>query len=396
MAQPIVLSSFGSYAADGKLVGWLKPAGARVEAGEAIAEIETEKAVFEVEAASGGILHPIAKPGVILPLESIIGFLLEEGEAPPEDKGVVVLPPDAAPDSLEVSPSERKVAGEVRASPIAKRLAREYGIDLAGIAGSGPGGRILESDVKALRASPGANRSTAPSRVPSIRMRLPLTGMRGTIGRRMRQSLATAASLTITREVEAPALVAARRRMQVSLDPDLPYDALFVKLFADSLLKHPELNAVVVEDTILVLEEINVGFAVAVPGGLLVPVVHNAASTPLPEIVRRTKQLRERALTGRLCAEDVDGGTATVSNLGAYGVEAFTPILNPPESVVLGVGAIAQRAIVRGGQLAVASTVVLSLTFDHRVTDGEPAAQLLQAVANRINDPRYFDALERE
>ena len=396
MAQPIVMSSLGSYAADGKLVGWLKPAGASVGPGDAIAEIETEKAVFEVEAASSGILYPIASPGEILPLESIIGFLLEEGEAPPDGKQDIVLPPAGTPCGLEVSRPETKIADEVRASPIAKRLAREYGIDLASVTGSGPGGRIVESDVIAFRARASANSSTVPSKVRIPGKRLPLTGMRAAIGRRMRQSLATAASLTITREVEAEALLAARRRMQVNLDPDLPYDALFVKIFADSLLEHPELNAVVEEDAILLLEEINIGFAVAVPGGLLVPVIHNVASTPLAELVRRTKQLRERALTGRLCPEDLDGGTATVSNLGAYGVDAFTPILNPPESVVLGVGTIAQRAIVRSGQLAVAATVFLSLTFDHRVTDGEPAAQLLGAIAKRITDPRYFDGLEQK
>lgn len=394
MAYPIVMSSFGSYAAEGKLIGWLKPAGARVEAGEAIAEIETEKATYELEAAMSGILHPVVQPGVALPLESVIGFLLQEGEAPPEGSDGMVRLPDATTAAAEIDASEVKMVHEVRASPIAKRLAREYGVDLTGIAGSGPGGRIVEGDVMAARARLSADCVTAPGKVRNIRMQLPLTGMRGTIARRMRESLSTAASLTITREVEAETLIAARKRMQIALDPDLPFDALFVKILADSLQEHPELNAVVEQDTILVLEEINVGFAVAVPSGLLVPVVHNAASTPMPEIVERTKQLRARALAGRLRTEDASGGTATVSNLGAHGVDAFTPILNLPESVVLGVGRIAKRAIVRDGQIAAASTVVLSLTFDHRVADGVPAAQLLKGVAQRMTDVHYFAGLE--
>ncbi len=378
MAQPIVMSSLGSYTAEGKLIGWLKPAGARVEAGEPVAEIETEKATYEVEAAASGILHPVASPGADLPLEAVIGFLLEEGEAPPEGSGGISsqLTVKTAPPKFEGP--EIPVVQDLHASPIAKRLARVYGVDLTGIVGSGPGGRIVEADVMAA------------SRVRKIRRQLPLTGMRGTIAQRMRQSLVTAASVTITREVEAEILVAARKRLQITLGPHLPYDALFVKLFADSLQEHPELNAVVEQDAILVLEEINIGFAVAVPGGLLVPVVHNAASTSLLEIARRTTQLRERALAGRLRTQDVTGGTATISNLGAYSVDAFTPILNPPESVVLGVGRIAERAIASGGHVAPASTCVLSLTFDHRVADGVLAAQLLDAVARRMTDRHYF------
>ncbi|HEV2136575.1 MAG TPA: dihydrolipoamide acetyltransferase family protein [Terracidiphilus sp.] len=390
MAQPIVMSSFGSYAADGKLIGWLKPAGTKVEQGEAIAEIETEKATYELEAPVSGILHPIAMPGVDLPLESVIGFLLEQGETPPNGSGAIAHPPATAEAPGGGDGPENHLPAEVRASPIARRLAREHEIDLARISGSGPGGRIVEGDVMAAVARLNANSPSAAGTVRNIRMRLPLTGMRGTIARRMRQSLATAASLTITREVDAEALVAARKRMQVSLGPDLPYDALFVKIFADSLSEHPELNAVVEQDAVHLLEQINIGFAVAVPGGLLVPVVHNAASMPLAEIVRRTRELRGRALAGGICAEDVSGGTATVSNLGAHGVDAFTPILNPPESVVLGVGRIAERAVIRGGRVAAGSTIVLSLTFDHRVADGVPAAQLLEGIALRISDPHYF------
>jgi pyruvate dehydrogenase E2 component (dihydrolipoamide acetyltransferase) len=368
------------------------PAGTRVGAGDAIAEIETEKATYEVEAAVDGILHPVAKPGTDLPLETVIGFLLAEGEAPPEGSrefvpetaGEAVVPKSASPEIQKIQ--------ELRASPIAKRLAREHGIDLSGLLGSGPGGRIVEADVMAAKARasvPHAVRGSARS----VRARLPLTGMRGTIAQRMRHSLATAASLTITREVEAEALVAARKRLLLTVGADLPYDALFVKILAEALQKHPELNAVIEQDAVLLLEEINVGFAVAVSGGLLVPVVHNAASISLTDIAERVKELRKRALAGQLRAEDVTGGTATISNLGSYGVDAFTPILNPPESVVLGVGRIAERAIVRGGNLIAAPTCMLSLTFDHRVTDGVPAAQLLGAVAQCMTDSQYFSGL---
>ena len=394
MAHPIVMSSFGSYAAEGKLIGWLKPAGDNVEAGEAIAEIETEKATYEVEAPVSGILHAVAMPGVDLPLESVIGFVLQPGERPPDGNNGALSVPAAV--TIAATQTERAAPAthEVHASPIAKRLAREHAIDLDGIAGSGPGGRIVESDVMAAAARRSANGDAAPATLRKIRMQLPLTGMRGSIARRMRESLATAASLTIAREVEAEALVAAYKRLRLAWGSELTYDALFVKALADSLQEHPELNAVVQQDAILVLEQINVGFAVAVPGGLLVPVVHDAASRPLSEIAATMSQLRAQALAGHLRRDDVSGGTATISNLGSHGVDVFTPILNPPESVILGVGRIAERAIVRDHQVAAAPTVVLNLTFDHRVADGVPAAQLLEAVAKRITDPDYFAGLE--
>lgn len=386
------MSSQGSYAAEGKLISWLKPAGSKVNAGEAVAEIETEKVTYEVEASASGILHPVAEPGVDLPLETVIGFVLQDGEFPPEREAseAPLLPMEPA---ARTSAGSEKPIQELRASPLAKRLAREHGIDLMTVVGSGPDGRIIEADVMAAKMHLRENSAGIQSPARKIHSRLPLTGMRGTIARRMRHSLSTAASLTITREVQAEMLVAARQRMQIAMRSDLPYDALFAKLLGDSLREHPQLNAVVEEDVILLLEEINIGFAVPVPGGLLVPVLHNVASRSLPEITTRTIELRKRALTGALRPDDVAGGTATLSNLGAAGIDAFTPILNFPESLVLGVGRIVERVIARAGQIIAAPTCVLSLTFDHRVADGVPAAQLLQAIAQRMTDVQYLNGL---
>jgi pyruvate dehydrogenase E2 component (dihydrolipoamide acetyltransferase) len=391
MAHPIAMSSFGDYAADGKLVTWLKPAGAKVEAGEAVAEIETEKAVYELQAAASGILHPVMEPGAELPLETIIGFVLEEGEAPPESSvGTGAILKNSSFNSRTMD-SDR----ELRASPIAKRLAREYGVDLSNVVGSGPAGRIVEADVIAARTTPITRQRAGPSTLAKIRAQVPLTGMRKTIAHRMRQSLETAASVTITREVDAEILVAAHKRAELASGP-IPYDALFVKLFADSLQERPELNAVIQENIILVLDDINIGFAVAVPGGgVVVPVVRSAASISLQEIAQITKRLRDRALAQQLSTEDVSGGTATISNLGAHNVDMFTPILNPPESVVLGIGRVTARATVRDGQVAAALTCVLSMTFDHRVADGVAAAQLLEAVAKHMTDPQCLSGLRK-
>jgi pyruvate dehydrogenase E2 component (dihydrolipoamide acetyltransferase) len=217
--------------------------------------------------------------------------------------------------------------------------------------------------------------------------------MRGAVAERVRQSLATAASLTLTREVRAASLARAREHASASLGMDVAYDAWFVKIIAAALREHPIFNSTVERDTIVVLDEVHVGFAVALPGGLIVPVVHHADREPLGVIARSVRDLAVRAQNGHLRPQDVTGGTASISNLGAYEIDAFTPILNPPQSVILGIGRIAERPVADGGRLAVAATCVLSLTFDHRVADGAPAAQLLQSIARKMEDEGYLHAL---
>ncbi len=174
------------------------------------------------------------------------------------------------------------------------------------------------------------------------------------------------------------------------------YDALFIKLFAAALREHPELNAVVENETIVLLEEVNIGFAVAIPSGLVVPVVRNADKTPLAEICRSVEDLSKRVRAGRMQPADVEGGTATISNLGGQGIDAFTPILNGSQSVILGIGRISERPIVRDGSLAIGRTCVLSLTFDHRVADGAPAALLLDGVVRRMNQREIPGSAGRE
>jgi pyruvate dehydrogenase E2 component (dihydrolipoamide acetyltransferase) len=355
VAQRIVMPSFGMYTAEGNLGRWLVPAGSAVQAGDLIVEVVTEKATYEVESPGSGILHPVAIEGENLTVEGLIGWLLAEGETPPGSEPVS---------------TER-----IKASPIARRLAAEKGIDLATLTGTGPGGRIVEADV--LAAASASPRETAWK----VRERLPLTGARKMIAERLRRTVDTAVSLTLTREVRVDALVAARKNLAVS------WDALFVKIFAESLREHPELNAVIENGEILLLDEVHVGFAVSLPGGLVVPVVRDADSKPLSAIAQDIIELADRARSGSLRPQDVLGGTATVTNLGAFGVDAFTPVLNPPQSAILGVGRIGQRPVVEDGRIVPGWTCVLSLTFDHRVTDGAPAADLLAAVARRMNDP---------
>ncbi len=411
MAHRIVMPSFGMYTAEGNLGRWLLPAGSRVEAGEIIAELVTEKATYDLEAPASGILHPVAAEGASLLVEGFIGWILEEGEAPP------AITPESAPDppnlpdapgagspardagtveNGRVSPGALPVAavGSLRASPVARRIAAEHGIDLRRVTGTGPGGRIVEADVVAAR-----ERASDAARSPSpwvLRGRLPLAGARKAIGERLRRTLESAVSLTLTREVRAAALVAARADLTVRLGASIPVDALLLKIFGDALREHPALLAVIEGQEILLLDEVHLGLAVAVPekaGGLVVPVVRDVDRRPLGSVAEDVRALTAKARTGALRPQDVLGGVATLTNLGAHGIDAFTPVLNPPQSVILGVGRIAARPVVDEGRLAVGTTCVLSLTFDHRVADGAPAAELLDAVARRMNDPEYLAGL---
>jgi pyruvate dehydrogenase E2 component (dihydrolipoyllysine-residue acetyltransferase) len=400
LARAIVMPSLGMYTAEGKLVKWLKAGGERVEAGEPVCEIETEKAVYEVEAAVAGVLHRVAELGANLPVEALIGYVLAEGETPPaptlRGSAKSMHAPVVRPAAKGVGVAE-PARGEAHASPMAKRLAADYGVDLTRIRGSGPGGRIVEADVRAtMLGTPGNAAVAAPTIPHRIRERIPMAGIRATIAQRLRHSLATAASLTLTREVRAQALVVARTRLQEVLSIEVPYDALFVKIFALALREHPVFNSIIENDAILVLDELHIGFAVAVPGGLIVPVIRDAEHEPLSKIAAGIRELSGRALASKLRPEDVTGGTASISNLGAYGVDAFTPILNPPQSSILGIGRIMGRPVVEGGAIVPAPTCILSLTFDHRVADGAPAAQLLDFVACRMDDPQFLQGLGKE
>lgn len=390
MARAIVMPSMGMYTEEGVLTAWLKPAGARVATGEPVAEITTEKATFEIPAPEEGTLHPVAAIGTTLKVEVLMGYILREGETAPAGTSSVAATQEPSPTDVSVrAPKASSTAGPLRASPIAKRLAAQHGIDLEKLTGSGPGGRIVEADIHAAIAKRSSARQASVAD-HGIAERVSIAGLRRSLAERLRNSLATAASTTLTREVSADILVDARQKLTDSLGQAPSYDALFVKLFAAALRERPELNAVLENETIVRLQEINIGFAVAVPNGLIVPVVRNADSSSFGDIAKTMKELRDRVLVGRLQPADLEGGTATISNLGSHGIDAFTPILNGAQSAILGIGRIVQRPVIRSNQLAIGHTCVLSLTFDHRVTDGAPAALLLDAVARRMNDQQFF------
>lgn len=397
MARAIVMPSMGMYTEEGVLTAWLRPAGSHVAMGDPVAEITTEKATFEIPAPEEGTLHHVATIGTSLRVEALMGYILRNGESAPAgtaDGAGVAQTSEPLAETSSSQKSDAPAAGPLRASPLAKKLAAQHGINLQQVKGTGPGGRIVEADILALVSKPsGAGPAPVPVTDKPVSERIPLAGLRRSLADRLRATLSTAASTTLTREVNADILVAARRALSEKLGQAPSYDSLFIKLFAAALHERQELNATTENDYILRFKEINVGFAVAAPSGLIVPVVRNADSASFREIVGAVKDLADRALTSRLQPAHLEGGTATISNLGVHGIDAFTPILNGSQAAILGIGRIAERPVTRGGQLAAGHTCVLSLTFDHRVADGAPAALLLDAVARRMADESFFDSL---
>ncbi len=261
------------------------------------------------------------------------------------------------------------------ASPLARRLAREHDIDLAQVKGTGPQGRVTREDVeRAIQAA-----EAAPGRG------VPFAGMRRTIARRMTGSLQTMAQVTLCTEVDVTELVRLRERLR--RDFDVTYTDLIVQTAARALEKHPRLNAYLDGDEICLCDRIHIGVAVALEEGLVVPVIRDANRKALREIARETKDLAQRAREGTLSMDEMTGSTFSVTNLGGYGIDGFTPIINPPEVAILGVGRIVEKPAAHRGAVVLRQMMVLSLTFDHRIVDGAPAAEFLHTLAEMLEMP---------
>ena len=396
VAVEILMPQLGMYMVEGTLARWRLPAGASVKAGDVILEIENEKAVTEIVAPADGIVEYVASEGEVVPVRGVLGrvLALSEARAGGASAEVLTVPP-ALPDTPAASGATPPSgpASEIKATPLARKLAAQHGINLATLAGTGPGGRIGEVDVQAA-IQKAATLPKEPTR--AVRHRVALTGRRKVIAQRMMASLASAAQLTIMREVDASALVQARQALVAragELGVRVSYDAILAKVLAAALKEQPILNAVIEGEEIVVLEDVNVGIATATPAGLVVPVLRGADSLSLVAIARLIDELAARAANGKLLPDEMTGGTVTISNIGLFGIDTFTPILNPPESAILGVGRIAPRPVVIGEGLFIRPTVHLSLTWDHRVADGAEAGQLVDRVANLIADRNYLASL---
>ena len=363
MVTKVVMPKLSLTMKEGTVGKWYKKEGDTVEKSEPIVEIISEKATYDLEAPSSGILRKILiEEGVDASVNAVLAVITSPDEAFSEAET-----PAETPQTVEET-EER-----VLASPSAKRLAREHEIDLALVKGSGPEGRIAEEDVRKFMEE-------ARGTLPKIKEIIPLTGFKKTSAERVSASFKTAPHSTIMMEVDVSKTEVSHEKLQVS------YTAILVRAAAKSLGEQPIINSTLDGSQIKIFEDVNVGLAVATEYGLVVPVIHNADRKSLKEIETAIKELTEKARQGKLTKDELTGGTFTITNLGMYGVEFFTAIINPPEAAILGVGKITKKPVVIGGKVEVKPMMVLSLTYDHRIVDGAPAAEFLSKVKERIEN----------
>jgi pyruvate dehydrogenase E2 component (dihydrolipoamide acetyltransferase) len=403
---------------EGVLSQWLRDEGEPVHRGDVLAEIETDKATMELEAYDEGVLerHLVA-PGMTVPIGQPIAVIGDGGHADRADRadrpeaGAAPLPaappaealPVAAESPAPPAPIAPSGTPSVRTSPLARAMAREHGIDLATIAGTGPGGRIVRADVQDAIATtqpaarpepppaPGrpAADTAAPDALAAGDQKLPLSAVRRITARRLTES-ATAPHFYLTSVVDVGRLLAFRGEINERLAANgvnISVTDLLVRACAVTLRAHPQVNASWGGDHLLRHEHINVGVAVALDDGLIVPVIRDADHKSVGEIAAEAHALTERARAGKLSPDDFSGGTFTISNLGMYGIDHFTAVINPPEAAILAVGAARQEAAIRDGQVVAATTMKLTLSVDHRVLDGATGAAFLRDLTALLEQP---------
>jgi pyruvate dehydrogenase E2 component (dihydrolipoamide acetyltransferase) len=400
MAVEVSLPRLGQGMEAGTIVRWLKSEGDKVEKGEALYELDTDKVTQEVEAeASGTLLKILGQEGEEIAVGKRIAVIGEEGEAVEleEDAQEEGSPGSARVEEREqgreASAEEPKAGereaeekeappsnGRIKASPLARRVARERGIDLAGLTGTGPEGRIVAEDVERAAATPAhATAGAAPLEAEVV----PLTSIRRTIARRLTEAW-EAPAFQISMSAEMTRALALRERLR---DEKVTVTDVLTKLAAIALLRHREVNAHFAGDEVRIFPTANVGLAVATERGLLVPVIRECERKSLVQLAVERGQLVERAREGKLSADDLEGGTFTISNLGMYGVEQFIAVLNPPQAAILAVGAIEERPVAENGELVVHPMMSLTLTCDHRAVDGAKAAEFLREVKSLLEEP---------
>ncbi|MFE6451199.1 dihydrolipoamide acetyltransferase family protein [Nocardiopsis dassonvillei] len=417
---------------EGVISTWVKNVGDKVASGDVLVEIETDKAVMEYEAYEDGYLvKQSVSEGETVPIGAVIGVIADSPDAVPEDSGDGGSEPEAAPAEEEqgekaeeiqeaAEGTEAESAGESvgssgdeaarpRTSPLARRLAKEYGLDINRIQGSGPKGRIVRADIEAAREG-GAAEQAAPAAQPKEEAKpapekaatapafddgraseeLKVSNVRKVIARRLTESKQTVPHFYLRRTIDAEALKAFRAQINEQLSSTgvkVSFNDLIVKASATALKLHPAVNTSWVDDKLLQHHRVNVGVAVAVDAGLVVPVLHDTDKATLSEISTRTRELAGKARDGKLKPQEMSGGTFSVSNLGMFGVDSFSAVINPPEAAILAVGAMRQEPVVVDGEVVVRNRISLELSVDHRAVDGAVGAAFLKDLAEILEEP---------
>ncbi|KXG77953.1 Dihydrolipoyllysine-residue succinyltransferase component of 2-oxoglutarate dehydrogenase complex [Fervidicola ferrireducens] len=396
MAVYIVMPKLGLTMKEGTLTKWLKKVGDRVAKGEEVAEVSTEKITNVVESPADGILGKIlVSEGAVVPVATPIGIILAEGEKlPVEDEAGPANTSSSTvavqASELETPEVEKNQEKFVKATPLARKIAKENNVDLSLIAGTGPGGRITEEDVRKYIENRMNVKKESPAVVEEITgsvKKVPMDNMRRVIAERMKNSWNSAPHVTENIKVDVTELVKFREELNKFADEKFTYTDLIAKACVLALKRNPVINWSIEGEYIIQHEKINLGIAVALENGLIVPVIKDAGSKSLTEISKMIKDLSARARENRLSPEEIKDGTFTITNLGMYGIDSFTPIINPPESAILGVNTIYKEPAVVGDSITIRQVMMLSLSFDHRLIDGATAAKFLMDLKRILENP---------
>jgi pyruvate dehydrogenase E2 component (dihydrolipoamide acetyltransferase) len=402
MASEVKLPRLGQGMESGTVTKWLKNEGDPVEKGEPLYEIDTDKVTQEVESDFAGVLLKIALAEGEAPVGQTIAWIGAEGEdvpdaepatagsasasAAPEPEVAAQATSDSAPAELRSEPSSSR-NGRIKASPLARRLARERGIDLASLTGTGPEGRIVARDVESAQAGPAARPEVPVPAASGEVERIGLTNIRKTIARRLTAAWqAPVFQLTVTADMTRANELVARAR---ELNPDVRITVtdLLAKVCAQALMRHRDVNVQYSEEALLRFPTANVGIAVAAPQGLVVPVLRSVERLPLAEVAAARGDIVGRARDNKLTTQDLEDGTFTISNLGMFGIEQFVAVLNPPQAAILAVGATVDTPVARNGAVEIRPIMTMTLTVDHRAVDGAEGADFLRTVKTFVEDP---------
>lgn len=399
MATKVVMEALSPTMEEGRLVEWKKKEGDAVAAGDVLAEVETDKAVMELVARAGGTLLKLAVPvGTTVPVANVVAWIGTPGEAVPDGaapapaaKPVAAQPskaptPMAAPASVAAPAAPVTTGGRIKASPLARKIAADRGVDLGAVAGSGPAGRIIARDLE------GAAIGTAPRRAPMATgggyEDVPLTQIRKTIAKRLAQSIGPIPTFYLTSDVDMTRMWEAREALKaLGGDVKVSFNDIILKATATALMQHPACNAWWQDDHIRIWHEVHLGMAVAIPDGLITPVIRNAEQKSLREIAVESKDLAGRARDRKLTPEEYTGSTFSLSNLGMLEIEHFTAIINPPEAGIIAIGKIRDEAAVVDGQVKVRKAMRLTMSCDHRAIDGATGATFLRTLKQLLENP---------
>jgi len=397
----ITMPKLGLTMEEATLVCWKAAAGEMVKKEQIVLVLETDKVTFEMPSPGDGLLHPAAAAGSRIEVSQVVGYLAADqteleklaAQHPAAETGAPATDVAAAKPAAAVVQAAVLAAagGRVKASPVAKAMAKAHGIDLSRIAGSGPGGRVVRADIlKAIEQGVPAKPLPAPTAAAgellSAAQEIPIAGVRKVVFKNMHLSLATQAQLTLHTEASAEAMIRLRSRMNAA-GAKVSYNAVLVKVMAQALKQHPLVNASVDGEIVKVWRQVHVGVAMDLGKGLIVPKVRDADRKSIREISTDLDRLVEAAKAGILALDDLTLGTFTLTNLGAWDIDEFTPIVNHPESAILGVGRIVEKPVARNGQVAIEPRLALSLSFDHRIIDGAPGAAFLKTIKDTIEEP---------